>query len=133
VWRKLKCPVNKKKYKLNLVGWFVFNLMLSMDASENFLVGNFETKKCRKFFDTLVPLFRANSIIIVKIDSRTLSFCLRQYVQNGLSYSGKETRPMLCINDAKLRSGIQNLERNKHQLLHRITSIKDTTNLQYNT
>jgi len=37
---------------------------------------------------------------IVKIDSRTRSFCLCQYVQNGLSYSGKETRPKL--KDAKL-------------------------------
>jgi len=43
---------------------------------------------------------------------------------NGLSYLGKETRPKLCINDAKLRSGILDLERNKHQLLHRIASVK---------
>jgi len=27
---------------------------------------------------------------IVKIDSRTRSFCFRHYVQNGLSYSGEE-------------------------------------------
>jgi hypothetical protein len=32
----------------------------------------------------------------VKIDSITLPFCLRHYVQNSLSYSGKETRPTLC-------------------------------------
>ncbi len=37
------------------------------------------------------------SKFIVKIDSRTWSFCLCHYVQNGLSYSGKETRPKLCI------------------------------------
>ncbi len=28
---------------------------------------------------------------IVKIDSITQSFCLRQYVQNGLSYLAEET------------------------------------------
>jgi len=43
---------------------------------------------------------------------------------------GKETRPTLCINDAKLRSGIQDLEQNKHQLLHIIARIK--TPLIYN-
>ncbi len=32
----------------------------------------------------------------VKIDSITRSFCLHHYVQNGLSYSGKETRLKLC-------------------------------------
>jgi len=41
--------------------------------------------------------------IIVKIDSITLSFCLCHYVQNGLSYSGKETRPSCVLSDAKLR------------------------------
>ncbi len=34
---------------------------------------------------------------IVMLDSRTNSSCLCYYVQNGLSYSGKETRPKLCI------------------------------------
>ncbi len=68
---------------------------------------------------------------IVKIDSRTRSFCLLHYVRNGLSYSGEETRPTLCINNAKLRSSvIIDLRPNKHQLLHRITSIK--TPLIYN-
>jgi len=65
------------------------------------------------------------------IDSITRSFYLYHYVQNGLSYSGKETWPKLCINDAKLRSGVLDLEQNKHQLLHRITSVK--TPLIYNT
>jgi len=64
------------------------------------------------------------------IDSITHSFCLRHYVQNGLSYFGEETRPKLCINDTKLRSGVLDLERNKHKLLHRITSVK--TPLTYN-
>jgi len=50
---------------------------------------------------------------------------------NGLSYLGKETWPTLCINNAKLRSGMNNLEQNKHQLLHRIASVK--TPLIYNT
>jgi len=34
---------------------------------------------------------------IVMIDSITHSFCLRHYVQNGLSYLGEETRPKLCL------------------------------------
>jgi hypothetical protein len=34
---------------------------------------------------------------IVMIDSITNSVCLCYYVQNGLSYSGEETRPTLCI------------------------------------
>jgi len=42
----------------------------------------------------------------------------------------RETQPTLYISDAKLRSGIQDLERNKHQLLHRIASVK--TPLIYN-
>jgi len=67
---------------------------------------------------------------IVKIDSRTRSFCLHQYVQNGLSYSGEETQPTLCLNDAKLRSSVKDLERNKQQLLHRIQSIRTFTNFQ---
>ena len=67
---------------------------------------------------------------IVKIHLRTLSFCLCQYLRNGLSYSGKETWLMLCINDSKLRSRVKDLERNKHQLLHRIASL--TTPLIYN-
>jgi len=61
---------------------------------------------------------------IVMIDSITRSFCLRHYVQNGLSYLGEETRPKMCINDAKRRPGVPDLEQNKHQLLHRIASVK---------
>ena len=62
--------------------------------------------------------------LIVKIDSITGSFCLCYYVQNGLSYSGEETQLTLCIYDAKPRSGVKDLKQNKHQLLHRITSVK---------
>ena len=43
---------------------------------------------------------------------------------------GKETQPTLCINDPKLRSGVEDLRQNKHQLLHRIASVK--TPLIYN-
>jgi len=68
---------------------------------------------------------------IVKIDSRTRSFCLCQYVQNGLSYSGKETRPKLCLKGRQADSGIRSLGTNKHQLLHRIQSVRSFTNLQY--
>jgi len=37
---------------------------------------------------------------------------------------------MMCKSDAKLRSGIRDLEQNKHQLLHRIQSV--WTSLIYN-
>jgi len=43
----------------------------------------------------------------------------------------EETWHKLCKSNAKLRSGIRDLERNKHQLLHRIQSI--WTSLIYNT
>ncbi len=49
------------------------------------------------------------------------SFCI-----NSLSYLGKENLQTLCINDAKPRSSIKDLRQNKHQLLHRITSVKTT-------
>ena len=60
----------------------------------------------------------------------TWSFCLRQYVQNGLSYLCEETQLTLCKNNAKLRTSIVDLRQNKHQLLHRFTSVK--TPLIYN-
>ncbi len=64
------------------------------------------------------------------IDSIT-ELCLSLLLcTNGLSYSGEETRPTLCISDAKLRSGVKDLERNKHQLVHRIQSVWTFTNLQ---
>ncbi len=40
-----------------------------------------------------------------------------------LFYSGKETQLTLCVNKAKLRSSVEDLRHNKHQLLHRITSV----------
>jgi len=68
--------------------------------------------------------------VIIKIDSMVRSFCLRHYVQNGLSYLGKET---WCCVETKpsydLASKIL-LRWNKHHLFHRITSIK--TPLIYN-
>jgi len=67
---------------------------------------------------------------IVKIDSRTRSFCLCQYVQNGISYLGKETLPKLCFKERQANSGVSSLGTNKHQLLHRIQSIWTFTNLQ---
>jgi len=68
---------------------------------------------------------------IVKIDSVTLSFCLHHYVQNGLSYSAEETRPTLCKPMPIFQLGIRSKRTNKHQLLHRIASVK--TPLIYNT
>ncbi len=70
------------------------------------------------------------TIFIVKINSMIWSVCLCHYVLNGLSYLSKETKPKQCISDAKPRSGIRDLEWNKHQLLHRIQSIQ--TSLIYN-
>jgi len=67
---------------------------------------------------------------IVKIDSRTWSFCLCQYVQNGLSYLGEETRPKLCLKGRQANPGISSLGTNKHQFLHRIQSVRTFTNLQ---
>ncbi len=58
-------------------------------------------------------------------DSVFLSLCT-----NGLSYLGKETQSRLCINNAKLRSGVRDQEWNKDQLLHRIQSV--WTSLIYN-
>jgi len=68
---------------------------------------------------------------IVKIDSITPSFCLRHYVRNGLSYPAEETRPTLCKPTPSSQLGIRSKRTNKHQLLHRIASVK--TPLIYNT
>ncbi len=73
------------------------------------------------------------------IDSMTNSACLCYYVQNSLSYSGEETRLTLCkltpssqLSLSSLeRISLSSLERNKHQLLHRIQSVRTFTNLQY--
>ncbi len=73
---------------------------------------------------------KPNHHIIVKIDSITQSFCLSNYVQNGLSYSGKETQPTLCLKGRQARLGIVSLGTNKDQLLHRIHSVWAFTNLQ---
>jgi len=67
---------------------------------------------------------------IVKIDSITPSFCLHHYVQNGLSYLAEETRPTLCKPMPSSQLGIRSKRTNKHQLLHRIASVK--TPLIYN-
>jgi hypothetical protein len=61
---------------------------------------------------------------------KNLVFLSLSFLQNGPSYFGEETQVMQFINDAKLRSGIGDLRWNKHQLLHRITSVK--TPLIYN-
>jgi len=58
------------------------------------------------------------------IDSITCSFCLRHYVQNGLSYLGEETRPKLSLERCQANSGVRSFGTKKHQLLHRIASVK---------
>jgi len=68
--------------------------------------------------------------IIVKIGSRTRSFCPCHYVQNGLSYPGEETRPKLCLKGRQANFGVSSLGTNKDQLLHRIQSVRTFTNLQ---
>ncbi len=76
----------------------------------------------RNIFDNfyLAYFFRSLHLHIVKIDSRTQSFCLCLCVQNGLSYSGEETWPKLCLNRRQANSGVRSLGTNKHHLLHRI-------------
>jgi len=64
------------------------------------------------------------------IDSITCSFCLRHYVQNGVSYLGEETQPKLCLKRHQANPGVRSLGANKHQLLHRIASVE--TPLTYN-
>ncbi len=51
--------------------------------------------------------------IIVKLDSITLSLCLRHYVRNGLSYSGKETRLIRCKLTPSSQLGFRSLDPNK--------------------
>ena len=58
---------------------------------------------------------KLNEQCIVMIDSLTNSFCLCYYVQNGLSYSGEETRPKLCLKRRQANSGVRSLGTNKHQ------------------
>jgi len=55
-------------------------------------VGWMNLKMQKKSFYVLDP----TKSVKLKIDSRNRSFCLRQYVQNSLSFSGKETRQTLC-------------------------------------
>ncbi len=50
-------------------------------------VGWMNLKMQKKSFYVLDP----TKSVKLKIDSRNRSFCLRQYVQNGLYYLGKET------------------------------------------
>jgi len=75
-------------------------------------------------------LFLQLLVILLKIDSRTRSFCLCQYVQNGLSYPGEETQPKLCLKGRQANFGISSFGTNKHQLLHRIQSVRTFNNLQ---
>ncbi len=66
------------------------------------------------------------------IDSIT-KLCLSLLVcTNGLSYSGEETRPTLCIKATPNQSGVRDHKQNKQQLLHRIQSVRTFTNLKSN-
>jgi hypothetical protein len=64
------------------------------------------------------------------IDSITRSFCPRHYVQNGLSYLGEETRLKLCLKRCQANFSVRTLGTNKHQLLHRIQSVRTFPKLQ---
>jgi len=79
--------------------------------------------------NTIQVNFNLANLDIVKIDSRTRSFCLCQYVQNSLSYPGKETQLMLCLKRRQANFGVSSLGTNKDQLLHRIPSVWTFTNL----
>ncbi len=67
----------------------------------NYKIGNglkhhlfgLDTSMFKNFFDFKV---KTCLFLIVKIYSITLSLCLCHYVQNGISYPGEETQPMLC-------------------------------------
>jgi len=109
-------PDQQPNKKLHL--WFISQRTI-------YLIGIFIFLLSQAFDDMNMAVF----VWLVKIDSMIWSFYLCHNVPNGLSYPGKET-PTLCINDAKLRSGVKDLVWNKHQLLHRITSVK--TPLIYN-
>ncbi len=67
---------------------------------------------------------------IIMIDSITRSFCLCHCVQNGPSYPGKETQLTLCIEMPSVQNQHQISRNDKHQLLHRLQSLKTITNLQ---
>jgi len=97
---------------------------LNYILTENYNYSNVDIK------DTLMLTENDLSLIIVKIDSVTPSFCLRHYVQNGLSYSAEETRLTLCKPIPSSQLGIRSKRTNKHQLLLRIASVK--TPLIYN-
>jgi len=62
---------------------------------------------------------------------KTQFFRLRHYVQNCLSYLGKETGLTLCLKGCRARLGIISRGTNKDQLLHRIQSAWTFTNLHY--
>ncbi len=116
----------KKFFMFEYYGHFILFGMHTLLASFFFLILSFVWfyKRLQLVFD--IP----NCDSIVKIDSRTRSFSLCQYVKNGLSYSGKETWPKLCLKRRQANPGIRPLGTNTHQLLHRIQSIRAFTNLQ---
>jgi len=66
------------------------------------------------------------------IDSitKTLSISISMYKRSTLLWRGNSTQAVYKATPNQ--SGVGNLKRNKHQLLHRIQSIRTFTNLQYN-
>jgi len=113
---------SQKKKKSNV--WLKIKTMLFGDKTMETFFNNFWEQIDKKLF------WKWSFDTIVKIDSITPSFCLRHYVRNGLSYSAEETRSRLCKLTPSFELGIRSKRTNKHQLLHRITSIK--TPLIYN-
>jgi len=53
------------------------------------------------------------------------------YVETVYPIRARKLNPHCVKNDAKLRSGVRDLEQDKHQLLHRVQSVR--TSLIYNT
>jgi len=87
--------------------WLQLQVKLFVHLFASFMCEYFFTFLCRtdlwwgSFFTIVSKSWNmvaklAPSFCIVKIDSITRSFCLCYYLQNGLSYPGKETLPMLC-------------------------------------
>jgi len=112
-------------HKLMLWAWKLKQCGFRSSRTEEIEIFSWYTlcwQSCRNFLEVCIS--------IVMIDSISRSFCLRHYVQNGLSYLGQETQPKLCLKRCQANPGVRSLGTNKHQFLHRITSIE--TPLTYN-
>ncbi len=128
-WSNHVVPDGLELMRLSFLNWFDADYLGNRDCKHQ-LPKKPEIEIQLYSFFNFENDFQKRTQCTVKIDSRTRSFCLCQYVQYSLSYSGKETRPKLCLKRRQANSGIRSLGTNKHQLLHRIQSVRTFTNLQ---